>query len=220
MTKIDFYAFNDCKNVAVTYKGNKYSDIEQFTNAFEYGNVEGFEIENGLLISYHGNSSSIVIPDNVTKIGDNAFEGCTNLTSITIPNSVTEIGSSVFKDCTSLTSITIPNSVTEIGEYAFDTCKSLTSITISNSVTKINRGTFGFCTSLVSMTIPNSVTEIEGPVFGFCTSLTSITIPDSVAAIVVNMAFMGCTSLTNATYKGKTYDFDHIEDLYKAVNGN
>ena len=33
-----------------------------------------------------------VIPDGVTSICDNAFEGCIGLTGITIPKSVTEIG--------------------------------------------------------------------------------------------------------------------------------
>ena len=41
---------------------------------------------------------------------------CTSLTSVTIPNSVTSIGDEAFDGCTSLTSVTIPNSVTSIGD--------------------------------------------------------------------------------------------------------
>ena len=61
----------------------------------------------------------------VTKIGEEAFRGCANLTSIVIPNSVTEIGDYAFRYCTSLTSIEIPNSVTEIGRRAFWVCSKL-----------------------------------------------------------------------------------------------
>ena len=57
----------------------------------------------------------------VTRIGDKAFSSCF-FTSITIPNSVTSIGNDAFEGCRRLTSITIPNSVTTIGSEAFRYC--------------------------------------------------------------------------------------------------
>ena len=87
----------------------------------------------------------LVIPEEVTSIGNYAFEYCTSLTSITIPNCVTSIGNSAFEYCTSLTSVTIGNSVTSIGYYAFEYCTSLTSVTIPNSVTSINNSAFYGC---------------------------------------------------------------------------
>ena len=71
---------------------------------------------------------SITIGDDVTTIGDWAFESCRSLTSVTLPNSVTSIGRYAFWDCRSLTSITIPNSVTSIGSQAFYGCSSLEDI--------------------------------------------------------------------------------------------
>ena len=69
--------------------------------------------------------TSVIIPDNITSIGDRAFSGCSLLTSITIPDSVTSIGEFAFYNCSSLTSITIPDSVTSIGDRAFYVCSSL-----------------------------------------------------------------------------------------------
>ena len=69
-----------------------------------------------------------VIPNSVTSIGWDAFEGRSGLTSITIPESVTYIYNYAFRDCSSLTSITIPESVTYIGEGAFSGCSSLESV--------------------------------------------------------------------------------------------
>jgi len=46
--------------------------------------------------------TSITIPDSMTSIGYDAFEGCTSLTSIKMPDSVTSIGGSAFYNCTSL----------------------------------------------------------------------------------------------------------------------
>ncbi|MDE5745149.1 MAG: leucine-rich repeat protein [Paramuribaculum sp.] len=140
---------------------------------------------------------SVTIGDSVTKIGDQAFIGCTKLTALTIGNSVRKIGDSAFYSCTGLTSITIPESVTSIGNNAFYGCTGLTSVTIPNSVTIIGGSSFSGCTGLTSITIPNSVTII-GNAFSGCTGLTSITIPSSVTKIG-GSAFKDCTGLTSIT---------------------
>ena len=142
--------------------------------------------------------TSITIPNSVTSIGSLAFYNCDALTSITIPNSVTSIGNSAFARCDALTSITIPTSVTSIGSSAFSDCKLLTSITIGNSVTSIGGWAFSYCSSLTSITIPNSVTSIGDYAFYNCDALTSISIPNSVTSIEES-AFSGCSSLTSIT---------------------
>ncbi|MBE6752386.1 MAG: hypothetical protein E7556_07660 [Ruminococcaceae bacterium] len=134
-------------------------------------------------------SGELVIPSTynglpVTKIGSNAFIGCTSLTNVTIPDSVTIIGSNAFIGCTSLTNVTIPDSVTSIGDAAFYGCTSLTNVTIPDSVTIIGNFAFYSCESLTNVTIPDSVTSIGGWAFYDCESLTNVTIPDSVTSIV------------------------------------
>ena len=150
---------------------------------------------------------SVVIPEEVTdsdvtrkvtKIGDYAFTGCTNLTSVTIPNSVLYIEKHAFENCSSLTSINIPDFLRSIGEYAFSNCQSLTSVTIPNYVWSIGSYAFENCSSLTSINIPEYVTTLEFAVFAGCTSLTSITIPNGVTSIGPS-AFGGCTGLTSVT---------------------
>ena len=48
---------------------------------------------------------SITMPEEITKIGDYAFGGCSLVGSITIPKSVKEIGRRAFEECTSLARI-------------------------------------------------------------------------------------------------------------------
>ena len=142
--------------------------------------------------------TSVIIGNGVTSIGSYAFEGCTGLTSVIIGNGVTSIGNSAFSGCTGLTSITIPNSVTSLGNGAFSSCTGLTSISIPNSVKSIGENAFSGCSGLTSVTIPDGVTSIRNYAFSGCTGLTSVTIPDGVTSIGYS-AFSNCTSLTSIT---------------------
>ena len=85
---------------------------------------------------------SSVIPNNVTTIGEEAFDKCEGLTSIIIPNSVTSIESEAFDGCLNLTSLSLGENVKSIGENAFNQCSALTSVSIPNSVTTIGRRAF------------------------------------------------------------------------------
>ena len=96
----------------------------------------------------------------VTRIGDNAFSGCTGLTSVTIPDSVTQIGTTLYGG--------------PLG-FAFYNCTSLTNVIIGNNVTNIGYAAFVHCTSLTRLTIPASVINIASSAFAFCTSLTNVT---------------------------------------------
>ena len=64
----------------------------------------------------------------VTRIGDQAFYECHELTSVTIPEGVTAIGKEAFYECDRLNSVTIPGSMKTIGEAAFQNCTKLNSI--------------------------------------------------------------------------------------------
>lgn len=105
------------------------------------------------------------IPNNITKIGDESFKNCKNLTSIIIPNSVVSIGKSAFENCSKLTSIIIPDSVTSIENNTFYGCVNLKSVIIGENVIEIGTNAFAECDRLTSVRIGKNVTDIESGAF-------------------------------------------------------
>jgi hypothetical protein len=87
-----------------------------------------------LTFSYCTKLQAVRISDNkITKIGSNAFSGCTALLLIPVSDTLETIGVDAFSGCASLTSITLPASLKSIGVGAFVNCSSLNSVTFTSS---------------------------------------------------------------------------------------
>ena len=205
------YSDDQVTNLTIFTLTNGYYTAEIGDNAFQYFDKLQSITINGFVTRIGANAffgctaltSISFIGGYVTSIGDSAFSGCSSLTSITIPTAVTSIGNSVFDHCSSLTSITIPTAVTSIGNNAFDSCILLTSITIPALVTSIGEYAFSFCSVLTSVTftaVPQ-LASIGRNAFSSCSILTSITIPALVTSIERN-AFSACIALTSVTFLG------------------
>ncbi len=103
----------------------------------------------------------VVIPDNVTSIGDEVFAGCQNLSSIEIPSSVMSIGTYAFNSCHSLSSIEIPSSVTSISNNAFDDCTNLRRIIIHKNHDSIPGALWGAPNGISQVIWDDNVTQME-----------------------------------------------------------
>lgn len=78
-----------------------------------------FVIEKGILKKYTGTENHLLVPEEVTAIGDGAFKKNKTLISITLPEHIRTIGHYAFFGCRNLTSIELPEEVVSIGDYAF-----------------------------------------------------------------------------------------------------
>lgn len=116
----------------------------------------GANIQDGVLLGYYGPGGDIVLPNTVTKIGDEALKGNKKITGITIPGSVTDIGNNAFENCANLERVTFtnPDKATE------------------NLLIRL--GAFKDCTSLNDVEIPARAYQIVGNIFKGCTSLMNV----------------------------------------------
>ena len=178
VTSIGASAFQECSSLASIV-------VDSANTAFSSLNNVLFNKAQTTLIQYAVglSSSTYTIPNSVTTISNDAFNGCSKLASVTIGSGVTTIGDTAFAGCSSLTSIIIPNSVTTIGTTMFYGCSSLESITIPNSVTSIGGGAFNGCRSLASVAIGIGVTTISSNAFNNCSNLTSVTFMGNIPTI-------------------------------------
>ncbi|MBR5337052.1 MAG: leucine-rich repeat protein [Lachnospiraceae bacterium] len=144
--------------------------------------------------------NSVIIPDSVTIIGSQAFNGCTGLTNVTIRgNSLKTIGASAFYNCTNLSSITLPEGLETIGNYAFLGCKSLNSVIIPDRVTTFGSNVFRGCagteTGLTTIVVGKNVPELNGTFIG-CSNLESVTIKRAETSFS-GYTFYGCSGLSS-----------------------
>ena len=154
---------------------------------------------------------SLVVPDGVIAIGDNAFGGCTGLTSVKIAGG--KVGAAAFMDCSALAELDL-GSVTSIGSFAFQNCKALTELTIPETVENIETQgfsgvgittlylnipvvksyAFASCTELTTIVLGEDVKLLHNNAFSHCSKLTSVTLPEGLTEIASG-AFMYCRAL-------------------------
>ncbi|MCM1131684.1 MAG: leucine-rich repeat protein [Roseburia sp.] len=134
--------------------------------------------------------TELIQTDEITSIGDSAFEGDSSLTQLSFAK-ITSIPNACFRNCSSLFNLEIPN-VTSIGASAFLGCSSLSAIDLSN-VEIIKNSAFYGCASLKSISL-EKITRLEYQTFANCYQLESIFLPNTLTHIAY-FAFLGCTKL-------------------------
>lgn len=173
------------------------TDCYEAKNAFN-----GASVTDGVL-------KTIVMPDSITSIGENAFDS-SGLEQVTLGKGVTEILYGAFAG-TYLTELKIPDSVITIGDMAFSN-NALTTLTLGKKVETIGQDAFTN-NQLQTLVIPDSVTTIGAGVF-FGNNLSTVTVGKGVTMIDQNAFWKDDTSNPNLTKiinkTGRSFDWGVI----------
>lgn len=126
---------------------------------YEYGNEFPW-------MDYRNSIQTIVIGDQITQIGRNAFPW-TACSTIQFGKSVRSIGAEAFSGCRNLNGdLTLPDSVQIVGNDAFSECTGLTgTLTLGSSLQTIGAGAFHYCPFSGDLVIPDNVTSIGDSAF-------------------------------------------------------
>ena len=160
VTEIADNTFADCTALTTVYTEEGSYAEEYFTNHEDFpevkivyitkndGDLEYTEEDGEVTVTaYNGSASGVMIPARlnglpVTKIGDGAFKGMTNLENLFIEADLKEIGSEAFSGCTALQAIDLPESLETIGAKAFCNCKAITQLQFYQNVASIGTDAF------------------------------------------------------------------------------
>ena len=164
---------------------------------------------------YRDNLITVVLPDGLLKIGDEAFYACDRLENVVLPEEgLQEIGEYAFWGCklermnfpttlkvigkvafchTNLSSIDLPDGIEDMGEAAFCYCESLSNARIPPLINKLPREMFSYCISLFSIELLEEFNQICSGAFAECHSLRNLAFPPS--AEIEENAFYGCNDL-------------------------
>ncbi len=165
-------------------------------------NTNAFSIVNGTLQEYHGNESTVIIPDGVRVIQYKAFRDKKKIRKVVFPDSLIEIcgdkyWGGAFEGCTSLASVSVPEGVREIGAKAFAGCKGLKKAELPG-IRIISKGAFSGCAHLKEVVFGSELNTVDGDwhngAFEYCGSLEEIDLPEG--TVIINQeAFAECGSL-------------------------
>ena len=159
LTSIGNYAFANCQKITFgsrNFRGVTSVGKGAFMNCKK---VSNFTMSNA---SYQ-------------NIQDSTFFGCSNLQTIRVSNNLTNIGQHAFNGCAKLTTFSntgtgngfvLPPDVTRIRNYAFSDCRVLASANTPAGVPDFSNNT--------------ALTRIDDRAFRYCAAFTEVVLPSSV----------------------------------------
>ena len=118
--------------------------------------------DKGVLTEYKGAGGTVVIPSDVTEIGDDVFKNNQTITAVEFPEGLKKIGSNAFSGCSGLEGeLRLPDNLEIIGANAFYNCNNFTGkLIIPDKISQIPYGAFSGMKNVTGVVVGEKVTEI------------------------------------------------------------
>ncbi len=221
--KLGEAAFKECINLDEVKLPKSLTEIKDSTFQGAGKEVSNFvsTSEEDKYHDYYG-LKSINIPDGVTRIGDNAFNSCRNLTltkkgGSSFGRSVTYIGAAAFSGCVSLDEIYFPDTLKEIGKEAFSCCAvqykepfEIPSEDAGGSAYKYyaNVSRYGTKQEKTGLTVVDFTAALNLETIGEgafrMTNVQNVNLVDSPLVVIPKRLFEQCTYLRTLSFQSKT----------------
>ena len=156
---------------------------------------EEFDIKDGVLRTYYGNSEEVNIPYGVTKIGQEAFYNNETIKKVNFPDTVTEIDDYAFFECENLVEVNNSKNVEKLYDSAFMFCFKLEKIDVDNVIEVKACGLLD-CKNLKKLRFSKNIKKIGDNAFYGCENL-NISIPETCKYVDSgeDYSFEGCKSV-------------------------
>lgn len=208
LLKVHYNAFNNTpwdENLpvegGVKYMGNIAMYVFDTQNAA--GIREGtISIADGFNSSY---LSDFSLPKSLRRIGDYALRSY-NLSTLLLPEGLEEIGEEAFYNNQQLTKVTLNEKLKEVGDYAFRGCSQLALVNY-NAINLQATNLFSNCTSLEKVNVGGNVRILPEGIFQGCENLAIVKFAertDDTPFMLGDYVFSGCENLTSLVLPATT----------------
>lgn len=144
---------------------------------------------------YKNASLTLTSLPKVKKIGASAFQDCSKLTTLNLGQDLQVVGNDAFNGCSNVTKLTFPDATTTIGARAFQNCSSVTEVTVGKELKTIGASAFLNCKSFTALLLPDEFTTMGESAFEDCIKLTVAKLGKSLTAVPAR-AFKNCIALS------------------------
>ena len=166
--------------------------------------------------------TDIEIPRNFSEIKQYSFINCESIKSVIIPDDITNVGKEAFFGCTGIEKVTINNvdswckinfsdlysNPLYYGKKLYINDNLASEIILSEDITVVNTYAFYNCENIKTIILPRGLKQIKANAFYNCTGITDIFFPDTLKSIE-SYAFADC-NIKEVWYCGSETDRSRI----------